>query len=158
MLQRSLSECVKQALLVVIQDVESARHDRKERPPRDPTSFSWSSLSRFREAVVNFIQHQQQRRRRRRQQQQSTAQDWEVEYGEIILWMACLGGQRAEDDAHDDEDDDRGWFLGLASDLAHRRAIATPDGVVQLMSRYLHRCEPTGRPSISGLEGILREN
>jgi hypothetical protein len=147
--QRLLSECIKQALLVVISDVEARRYDRIERPPRDPTSFSWSNLSRFREAVEDFLRQQ-------------SSEDWEDERGEIILWMACLGGQSStEDNARDDNDNDnndREWFLGVASDLAHRRGISTPDGVVQLMSRHLHRCEPTGKPLISGLESILTES
>lgn len=138
-LRTLLSECIKETFLVLVSDMQLTRATRTEAAfSSDPSTLSWSDDGRLRQALINLT---------------DSEENWEREHEEIVLWMTCLGGQKAEAEAEADED--REWFLYVASDLARRRAIATADNLIQLMSRYLHRCDPTGRPDITGLERIL---
>ncbi|KIW66420.1 hypothetical protein PV04_05755 [Phialophora macrospora] len=157
-LQDMLSECIKQSILNVIANVEAVRRSRADTSSlRDPTTASWSDVSRLHHLLSPMVQ---------------SGEDWQTQHEELVLWMACIGAQqtgsamrttptqspppsRQEDDYHD-------WFVALARQTlnSQRRQgapahFATADELVQVMSRYLHRCEPSGRPSIDGLEEVL---
>ncbi len=131
-----LSESLRQALLLVISDMGAsgvASADATSACVRESSRFSWADAGRLCQALINFTE---------------SGEDWLEEHDEKVLWMACLGAQLAQ------KDEDRDWFLGLAKDLARRQGLRSMDDVVQLMSRYLHRCEPSGVPRLSGLEDV----
>ncbi|KIX02612.1 uncharacterized protein Z518_08554 [Rhinocladiella mackenziei CBS 650.93] len=137
LLQPALSESVKQAILCLISDMESVRRSQLDSSSnRDSSSITWANPSRLRQALSTMMQ---------------SSEDWAVHHEEIVFWMACVGAQNSSEH----HPDDRHWFLGLATQIARRRDISSPDGLVQLMARYLHRCEPSGMPDVSGLESIL---
>lgn len=132
-----LSECTRHAFLLVISDVESASLLRAGYGSQSNPSFvPWSNAARLQETLIALTE---------------SGEDWQHEHEEIVLWMACLGAQKAL------QDEGRAWFLGFAREIARRRGLTTWDDLVQLMSKYLHRCEPTGVPDVHGLEGILGE-
>ncbi|EXJ69129.1 uncharacterized protein A1O5_08064 [Cladophialophora psammophila CBS 110553] len=169
-LQLMLSECIKQSFLVVIADVEEARRSRAQNESiRDSSNYSWSDINRLHQALFALVQSEE---------------NWQEQHEEIVLWMACLGvqaapsaapSQSAAQSAHaagaaarsssSEGTSHREWFLGLAKHLFFERRsrtgpLSSPspagnDDLVQLMSRYLHRCEPSGRPNIVGLEDVL---
>ncbi|KIW80978.1 hypothetical protein Z517_04001 [Fonsecaea pedrosoi CBS 271.37] len=170
-LQGLLSECVKQSFLIVIADTEAARRSRVQtESPRNPTNYSWSDVGRLRQALSALVESEE---------------NWQEQHEEIVLWMACLGVQATsttmlesiaqhEQTAQaaagpsapppSEEASPREWLLGLARHIFFERrnrngALSShppaDDDLVQLMSRYLHKCEPSGRPDIMGLEEVL---
>ncbi|KIW91929.1 uncharacterized protein Z519_07899 [Cladophialophora bantiana CBS 173.52] len=169
-LQLMLSECIKQSFLIIIADVEEARRSRAQNESiRDPSNSSWSDINRLHQALFALVQSEE---------------NWQEQHEEIILWMACLGVQATPSTASSqsasqsaetagaaarpsssEETSHREWFLGLARHLFFERrsrsgVLSSPsprgnDELVQLMSRYLHSCEPSGRPNIVGLEDVL---
>ncbi|OAP59857.1 hypothetical protein AYL99_04859 [Fonsecaea erecta] len=169
--QGLLSECIKQSFLIVIADLEEARQARAQTESfRDPSNFSWFDVNRLRLALSALVQLEE---------------NWQEQHEEVILWMACLGVQAAAAGSTvptapsaqaatagpstapllSEEANPREWFLGLARQMFFEwrsrtvglspPASAAGDDLVQLMSRYLHRCEPSGRPDIDGLEEVL---
>lgn len=142
-----LSECLRQSFLIVISDMEVERRSRTDVPPslRDATSsMPWSNAGLLRQSLNALLQAR------------GETEDSDSEHAhqpereeELVLWMACLGTQAAT------EPRDSDWFLELAKHLAAKRRITSMDDVVQLMGRYLHRCERTGTPSVVDLEGLV---
>ncbi|KIX93557.1 uncharacterized protein Z520_10735 [Fonsecaea multimorphosa CBS 102226] len=166
-LQGLLSECIKQSFLIILADAEEARQSRAQTDSyRDPTNYSWSDVGRLRQALSALVQ---------------SDENWQERHEEIVLWMACLGVQTASTTASgpnvpatqsaaaasspSEEASPREWFLGVARQLffewrSRTVTLSSPapagsDDLVQLMSRYLHRCEPSGQPDIVGLEEVL---
>ncbi|KAJ9609824.1 hypothetical protein H2200_006153 [Cladophialophora chaetospira] len=161
-LQAMLSENIKQSILIVIMDVEAARRSRTDMSStRDPTNFSWSDADRLHQALSTLVH---------------SGADWQAEHEQLVLWMSCLGVQQTSlpgariaatqsppPPGGGEEDKAHTWFLSLAREiLTHRRQaegppapLITADELAQLMSRYIHRCERTGQPSIDGLEEVL---
>ncbi|KAK7887652.1 hypothetical protein LTR67_009553 [Exophiala xenobiotica] len=140
-----LSECLRQALLLVISDMgampPATGSDATSACARESSRFSssWADPGRLCQALIKFTESMER-------------EAWQDEHGEKVLWMACLGAQLAE--RHEDRD----WCLGLARDLARRQGLSRGmDGLVQLMARYIHRCEPTGVPRVSGFEDFWND-
>ncbi|EXJ81101.1 hypothetical protein A1O3_07389 [Capronia epimyces CBS 606.96] len=136
-LYHAIAESIKQALLVVISDIERAPNGNARTDAvsmSDPTMFSWSNIGRLRAQLLPIYNNQ----------------TWTEQDEEIVLWMVCLGVQHATDAQ------DRDWFGSFAARLTRRRDI-TRDDMIQLMARYLHRCESTGRPDIDGLQTALAQ-
>ncbi|KAK4936025.1 hypothetical protein LTR10_023020 [Elasticomyces elasticus] len=136
-LLRLLSECMKQAFLLIISNMVSARVSRvRNDSHKNPSCVPWSNTARFQQSLMTLIE---------------SGEDWQHDHEDIVLWMVCLGGQQALPNG------DRAWFLGFARDIAQGRGFTTLDELTQLMSKYLHLCEPTGAPDITGIENILVE-
>lgn len=135
-IQGMLTECIKQVFLLVISDLENARRSRTDSAStRDPTSFSWSNVSRLRHVLRVLVQN---------------GEVWEDSHQEVVMWMACLGAQAAK------SDDEKDWFMGLARHIVACRAEAfVQDDLTQLLGTYLHRCEWQGTPDVTGLERVF---
>ncbi|EXJ90635.1 hypothetical protein A1O1_03738 [Capronia coronata CBS 617.96] len=152
-LQRLLSEGIKQAILLVVSDIFQKTNriaTANPEPLRDPTMHAWSTVSRLRSQLMRIANHH------------PTMAEAE-QYEELVLWMTCLGLQQATlpeeiETQHDrgrDRDPDRDWFASLAARLAQRQHVTTTDELLQFLVRYLHRCDSTGRPDRRELEIIL---
>jgi hypothetical protein len=157
-LQGMLSECIKQSILIVIADIEAARRSRADTSSlRDPTASSWSGVNRLYNSLSMMVQ---------------SGEDWQTQHEELVLWMACIGVQQTgsarrttptqSPPPSGQEDDHHDWFVALARQTLNSQRqqgppghYATADELVQVMSRYLHRCEPSGRPSVDGLEAVF---
>ena len=132
----NLTECVKQSCLAVISDMEGMRPSMAgSLASTNLSQSSWLHIDRLRRSLTEIMQ---------------SDDDWS-DHEEIMLWMACLGAQKTR------ENQDRDWFLDIASWIARKRGVSSRDDLIQLMAGYLHLCEPTGAPSIVGLEAILGE-
>ncbi len=153
-----LAESIKQSIFIAIADVKAARRSRTNASSvRDPTTSSWSNVNRLYLALSTIIH---------------SSEDWRPEHEELVLWMTCLGVQNPTapgttttrtqpSPPSSDEENHHAWFVSLARHILDRMRRAEPsqpttaDQLVQVMSRYLHRCEPPGQPSVDGLEEVL---
>ncbi|OCT50947.1 hypothetical protein CLCR_08391 [Cladophialophora carrionii] len=156
--QGMLSECIKQIILNVIADMEAGRRSRAGTSSlRDLTTSSWSDVNRLYHSLSMMIQ---------------SGEDWKTQHRELVLCMACLGVQQTASATRTpptqslppsgEEVDHHAWFVALARQIldSHGREgrpaqYAPGDELVQVMSRYIHRCEPSGRPNVDGLEGVF---
>lgn len=153
-LRGMLSESTKQGMLLSIADMQLTQRARTATGSNGATSFlSWSGIDRLHLALSTLI---------------TSTEDWQEQHEEVVLWMACLGIRQSavslasapSSHAGDEPDDHGEWFVSLAKHiLADRLArtrscsrAAKVDELLQIISRYLHHCEPSGRPSIDGLE------
>ncbi|EXJ57996.1 hypothetical protein A1O7_05419 [Cladophialophora yegresii CBS 114405] len=157
-LQGVLSECIKQSILNVIAQIEAARRSQADTSSiRDYTTSSWSDVNRLYHSLSMLVQ---------------SGENWQTQHGELVLWMACLGVQQTVSAVRipstqslplgGQEDDLHAWFVALARQIldSQRREgppahYARTDELVQVMNRYIHRCEPSGRPSVDLLEVVF---
>ena len=148
-----LSESIKQSILIVIADIGLARQSRTNPDTiRDRTAFTWSNANRLR----NALQHLNQ-----------SKNNWQDQHEDVLVWMACLGVQQTALSAvnkrptqtpppSDEENTPREWFVSFHRGQRQKSArFVTPDELVQIMSRYVHRFGPSGQSSSGGLEELL---
>ncbi|KAI1627900.1 hypothetical protein EDD37DRAFT_281444 [Exophiala viscosa] len=132
-----LSECMRQAFLLVISSMISARLSRvRVDAHKNPSCVPWSNYARLQQSLVTLI---------------DSEEDWQHEHEETVLWMACLGAQQPL------QTEPQEWFPGFARDVAQGRGLTTTNELMHLMSKYLHRCDPTGSPDVTGLQSVLGE-
>ncbi|KAJ9610183.1 hypothetical protein H2204_015405 [Knufia peltigerae] len=134
-----VSERLRQLFLLLIADMERTRAARSASarptiPIADSSRFSFTDVSRLGAYWDPDTEGTQQ---------------GDVQDEELKLWMVYLDIQLAQ------RDEDQQWFIGLARNMTARLGVGTTDHLVQLMSRYVHRCTVTGMPNIERLENLV---
>lgn len=143
-----LLECIKQTCLITISAIEEARsvradHHHPQPVQHDSQSFAFFSIPLLRQALTDALQ------------QPGSTTSVEQHQG-LTLWIICMAAQQStQQGQHDEGEDDRDWFLGLARQMARRMQITTMSGIADVLARHTYNLNPDASPNTAGLEHVL---